>query len=396
MTEPFQDVLTKLQSRPLRPKSMTAFDAMLTPGNVRIEPGRRIVGQMCSFVAGELILAAGLVPIRLDFALQSTQTSSAKLPMDVCNVVHAMVQLEKNPLLPKVDLTIVPTACDGKKKLVNLLGKQGEVVALELPFQKRKVGIVQRWKKQIEEIVARLERLSGQKVTRKSLKQAIAQTNTQREIFREIVAYRRLERPRISAVDVFALVYASFVTPIEIWIEKAQILRLELERMTDTECPPAPKARLLVTGAPILWPDLSLLFTIQKAGAEVVADEMCSGTQHLYHPTIVDEYTKSGLILAASEKSLLPCTCPCFQETSDRLDRLAELIEQYKVNGVIHHSLRMCQNYDIDSAAVSDWLVKRHIPMLNLQTETGRVQSAAMQNRIEAFVEMLHDSAPAL
>ena len=214
MTEPFVDVLTRLQSRPLRPQAMSAFDELLTPGNLRIEPGRRVVGQMCSFVADELILAAGLVPVRLDFALQSSQTGRAKLPMDVCNVVHAMVQLEKNPLLPNVDLTIIPTACDGKKKLVNLLGKQGEVVGLELPFQKRKVGALKSWNKQIQEIVVRLERLSGQKITRKSLKQAIAQTNTQREIYREIISYRRLQQPRISAVDVFALAYASFVASI--------------------------------------------------------------------------------------------------------------------------------------------------------------------------------------
>ncbi|MBW1871221.1 MAG: 2-hydroxyacyl-CoA dehydratase, partial [Deltaproteobacteria bacterium] len=162
----------------------------------------------------------------------------------------------------------------------------------------------------------------------------------------------------------------------------------ELEKRQADKVGSLPLARIRLTGSPVLWPDFKLVELLIKSGADVVADEMCSGTQRLYNPTVVDEWTKPGLIRAAAERVLLPCTCPCFSKGS-RLDRLTELVKNYKVDGIIHHSLRLCQLYGLDSQAVASQFKKRRLPWLEIHSEFGPEDAGRMNNQIEAFIEML-------
>ena len=71
------------------------------------------------------------------------------------------------------------------------------------------------------------------------------------------------------------------------------------------------------------------------------------------------------------------------------MDRLVELVKEYKVDGIIHHTLRLCQLYDLDAQAVADQFKQRRVPWMEIHAEFGPQDAGRMHNRIEAFIEML-------
>ncbi len=393
-----------------RPRAMKAFDSLLVDDWRREEierSGRPVVGYFCNFVPDELILAAGAIPLRLELGeSQAVEAGARLLPTDTCPEIKAIVGAELGglPYVARADLLVVPTSCDGKRKLATLLGDRREVFSLHLPHSQRGGDLRRRggggasiWLEQLRALVKRTEKLSGQRVRRGTLAAAVSLIN------RRSAAQRRLQQLRLTAGpgalsgrDMFLVMQASFIADPAWWVERVEELITELAAAKDgagradrSEGP----LRVLLTGSPVFFPDLSLLDLIEDSGGEIVADELCSGTQRLYSPAVVDERTKGGLIRAAAERTLLPCTCPCFVESDHRIDRLLELASQSRADGVVYHTLRLCQLYDLEHLRVSEVLRGRGLPVLQLHTEMqGGAGQAVLKNRLEAFYEMLGDS----
>lgn len=386
-----RQTLDRLAASPDRPAAMAAFDSLFGEDWRHRELGsgdRPVVGYLCNFVPDELVLALGAVPVRLDLGFGAAAEAAARvLPVDVCPEVKALVGAHLGDLPPwnKVDLLVVPTACDGKKKLVRLLGEQREVWMMELPQTRDTARARQQWLEEIRALAARLERLAGRRLRRRALKQAIDLVNRRSALARRLAELRWEDPRRLSGPDTFLVMQASFFADPAWWIEQTEALVRELEgRRSAGASPP----RILLTGSPVLFPDFQLLRLIEEGGV-VVADEMCSGTQRLYNPTVVDEATVGGMLRAVAEKTLMPCTCPCFVGEDLRVDRVLDLARRSGARGVIHHTLRLCQLFDIDVPRLAEALRARGLPLLSVYTEHGGEAEAVLKNRVDAFLEML-------
>jgi benzoyl-CoA reductase/2-hydroxyglutaryl-CoA dehydratase subunit BcrC/BadD/HgdB len=387
--------LDQITAAPGRPAALAPFDAFFRdrPRDVELRASKvPVVGQLCNFAPEELILAAGAVPLRLDSGCHpAVRRGEEHLPVDVCCAVRSaageLLALPERPY--RLDLLILADACDGKRKLAGLLADRYPVLVLELPREASGDAARTHWLAEVQRLVERLQALTGRKLSGRLLRQAVERLNRRTALLRQLNELRRGPLLPIRGIDAFLVMQASFTADPDWWSDRTAALVAELERRVQAGQGVRPRARLLLTGSPILWPDFKVLQGIQDAGAEVVADEMCSGTQRLHHPTVVDEDTRGGLIRAAAERTLLPCTCPTFASNDGRLDRLAELVEAYRIDGVIHHTLRLCQLYDIDSLRLSRWFRERHMPFLSLHAEFSPEESAVLKNRIDAFVEMI-------
>ena len=73
-----------------------------------------------------------------------------------------------------------------------------------------------------------------------------------------------------------------------------------------------------------------------------------------------------------------------------RVDRVLELCQASGAAGVVHHTLRLCQLFDMEVPRLSAALKERGLPLLNLHAEYTTDGGAALKNRVDAFVEMLH------
>jgi benzoyl-CoA reductase/2-hydroxyglutaryl-CoA dehydratase subunit BcrC/BadD/HgdB len=183
---------------------------------------------------------------------------------------------------------------------------------------------------------------------------------------------------------------SSFIDDPARWTTQAWALVDELKAAASRA--PAPDDRFLpvvLTGAPMIWPNWKLANVVEDAGATMVADTLCSGTQRLFDPVQVDEWTLDGMQRALALRYFSASICPCFADSSDRIDRILELATDFKARGIISHNLRLCQLFDMESARVRQVLRHRGVPLLAIQTDYGQEDVEQVKTRVEAFLEML-------
>lgn len=395
--------LEVMQKVPDRAEAMSYYDEMVT-SDTRVREIQnfkgKVIGTFCNFVPEELIYAAGAIPIRLCAGFYDTiHPAEEVLPRDICPLIKSSLgfKILGLPYFELCDVVILPTSCDGKKKLGEILNDYLPVWMPELPQNKDLLSSRNLWLGEIKVLKERLEQFCRIKITKERLKVAIRLLHKRGEVFRRLYEIRKYKPCPINERDALLVTQASFYDDINRWIKNTEKL---VERLCSQ---PAlakrsgqgklvtsnQKPRLLLTGAPIIWPNYKVLNIVEEAGAVIVMDELCSGTQHLYDPVEVDEWTLEGMLEAIANRYLLPSTCPCFTESNDRIDKLLEMVEDFSCEGVIYHSLRLCQLYDIEEALVKQVLKDKGIPMLNIHTDYSGEDIEQLKTRVEAFLEMI-------
>jgi benzoyl-CoA reductase/2-hydroxyglutaryl-CoA dehydratase subunit BcrC/BadD/HgdB len=353
--------------------------------------GAKVVGTLCNFVPEEIILALGAVPLRLCSGDHvAARNAEDSVPVDLCPAAKATVGLLRagEGFWGRLDLLVVPTSCDAKTKLPDLVGEEATVYRMLLPRSKRDDGARRSWLEQTRRFAAEMERVAGRKLTVRALRGAIDLLNARQEAARRLLALRTRPLPPITGEETLIVFGASFLDDPKRWTEQANALCAALEAEPEAPTGPAPK-RMLLTGAPLVYPNLKLVRLIEGAGAVVVADDLCSGTERLYHPVTPREWSLPEMLRAIAERYLLPTTCPCFAESDDRVNRLLSLAEEFQADGAVYHNLRMCPLFDIESRRVASALRDAGVPTLVLHTDYSPEDTAQLRTRVEAFLEML-------
>jgi benzoyl-CoA reductase/2-hydroxyglutaryl-CoA dehydratase subunit BcrC/BadD/HgdB len=351
-------------------------------------PGK-VVGVYCNFVPEALVYALGARPVRLCSGdREAARQGEELLPRDVCSLVKSCVgaALSGAGLFPWLDLLVIPTSCDAKTKLGAVLAEYKPVHELQLPPSKSTRGAARFWREEVWALVSRLEALTGQKLTREALEQAIAMLNRRGQVFRRFLDLRRRNPSVLSGEEALLVTNASFTDDPERWTAQLEQLCAEREALP---APTTPKLRLLLTGAPLVYPHLKLVQIIEEAGADIAIDELCSGTQRLYDPIVFRDRSLRTMVESVAERHLLPTTCPCFTQQTDRLNRVQELAEEYKVDGVIYHGLRVCPAFDIESVSMHRELKQQGLASLTITTDYAQEDTEQIRNRVSAFLEML-------
>lgn len=354
----------------------------------------KIVGTFCNFVPEEIVFALGALPVRLcsgDY--EAARTGEEIFPRDTCSLVKscAGMALNGDRLFKRADLLVIPTPCDAKKKLGSILDTFKPVHFLLLPPSKSSSSAQKFWLVQVWELIAQLEVLTGQRLKRADLQNTIQLSNRRWEAFRRLLKLRQLIPSVISGEENLFVTIASFHDDVERWVANVEKLCAErYERYRSGQFVASADApRILLTGAPLIYPNFKIVRILENAGAVVTVDEMCSGTQRLYQPIVVRDWSVQEMVRAIAEKCLLPCTCPCFTEHADRLNRIRELSDEFQVDGVVYHTLRVCPLFDVDALIMQHKLKQSGIPCLVLSTDYSQEDTEQLRTRIEAFLEML-------
>jgi benzoyl-CoA reductase/2-hydroxyglutaryl-CoA dehydratase subunit BcrC/BadD/HgdB len=368
------------------------FRGIVTTDRRQVELQRfsgRVIGVYCNFVPEVLIHALGAAPVRVCSGDRDAARRGEELfPRDTCSLVKACVgnAIRGDGFFAQLDLLVIPTPCDAKKKLGAVLSAFKPVHTLQLPPSKATPSAVRFWTDQVWDLVHRLEALTGRTLTREALEQAVTLANRRQQTFRRFLELRQRIPAAVTGEEALTVTVASFTDDIARWTAQLEALCAEREPRA---AEPARKPRLLLTGAPLIHPHLSLVRIIEEAGAEVAIDEMCSGTQRLYSPIVFRDRSLRALVESVAETHLLPSTCPCFIESADRLRRVQELAEEFQVDGVIYHNLRLCPAFDIESLPMQRELKRLGLPQLTVSTDYAQADVEQVRNRVEAFIEMI-------
>lgn len=355
--------------------------------------GGKVFGTFCVYVPDEIIFAAGAIATGLCGGSQFWVPGGEKvLPASTCPLIKSSVgaRLDKTcPYFQIADMYIGETTCDGKKKAWEILSEDVPIHVMDLPQMKR-VKDVEAWADEIKILLVKVEEYTGNKVTSEKLSTAIKLINDKRRALSKLYSLRKNKKLPISGKDVLLISQIAFYDDPKRFTEMTNTLCDELEQRIIDEISVGEKAgkRIMLSGTPLAIPNWKLHHIIETSGANVVVEEMCTGTR--YFENLVDE-TKSTLdqqIMALAER-YMKINCACFTPNEERIEDIIRLAKEYKADGVIDVNLKFCNLYDIEGFKVERALKEAGIPVLGIETDYTDQDAAQLRTRIGAFLEML-------
>ena len=385
-----------------RPEGMKYFDFVVSEiHGLRIKElqdhkaaGGKVVGTFCLYVPEEIIRALGALSIGLCAGVEwGTNEVEQYLPRNTCALIKSFVGFKLGKVCPYVesaDLVIGETTCDGKKKAYEVFGEMAPLHVMELPQMKRP-GDLALWRAEIDRLVVKLEELTGNKLTAENLAAATKQVNDKRRALQRLNAARAASPAPISGLDALLAVQVAFYDDVERFTQMVNGIADELEQRVAARegVVPADTPRVIITGSPMAIPNWKVHDIIEKSGAVVVAEEMCTGSR--YFDKLVEELPGASVEqqLDAIATKYLDINCACFTPNTARIDDVIRMAKETNADGIVHYALQFCAPYQIEAYSVEKAAEAAGIPVLRIDTDYSMEDLGQLKTRVEAFVEML-------
>ena len=355
----------------------------------------KTIGTFCVMAPQELIYAAGAMPVKLCSGNYTAfNIGDEKAPRDACPLIKAVMG---SKIINGIDVYdncssyIVPTSCDCKKKMGYLLSEYKDVHMLHVPTSKKDDESINYYLQDLYELKEKLEKITGNKITYDNLCDAVYMIS---EVQYEISRFYKLKMHKpalIRGTHAMAIMNSYSYDNAERWGKALKLvndeLELKLERKEFVARENSP--RIMITGSPIVFPNIKLPLLIEEMGGVLVADETCMGDRGIYDPVSVVDDSLDGMMRALANRYILPCTCPTFVKNKQRLFKIKQMIKDYKVEGVIYHVLRGCLVYDYEYTIIEEMLNEMGIPVIRVETDYNEEDIEQLRIRIEAFNEMI-------
>lgn len=319
------------------------------------------MGTFCTFTPWEIINASGAVAVSLCAKSDETIEDAEKyLPRNLCPLIkssYGFAITDKCPYFYFSDLIVGETTCDGKKKMYEYLSKIKNVHVMQLPQTNMGEDSFKLWKNEILKLKAKLEGEFGVNITEQDIQKSIRTRNRERKALMEFSALGKMDPPPITGIEMFKVLNgASFK-----WDKSAEIDEIHKliddvieEQNSGKEKVSKNAKRILVTGCPLGESTEKIINAVEKNGGVVVCYENCTGIKETSR--LVDE--SKDPIDALTEK-YLNIGCSCMTPNDNRKRLISELVDEYKVDGVIDVILQACHTYSVESYGIKNLLQRK-------------------------------------
>ncbi len=369
-------------------------DGFLSAKEVK-DSGRKMVGTFCCFTPSELVIAAGAVPVGVCGVSEEAIPDAEKvLPRNLCPLIkssygHAIT--DTCPYFYFSDLLIGETTCDGKKKMYEELGKVKPTHIMQLPNRATGRNEFNLWKDEVILLKETLEKELGVVITEENIKDAIKDKNDERKLLNEYYYLGKLEPSALTGMELYQVSYQS-----QFKFDREELKSSLRKIINDTKMryeegkSPVKKGlpRILITGSPIGGCTDKIINTIEQSGGSIVAYELCSSIRN--NRELVDENNTD--LYDAIAKKYLNIGCACMMNNDKRIELLGDLIEEFKVDGVIDVALQSCHPFNVEGNRIKEFVVNdKKISYMAIETDYSQSDIEQLRTRFEAFIEMIEE-----
>ena len=354
------------------------------------DKGRNVVGIFCTYTPRELIYAADAISVSLCSTSEETIPEAEKyLPKNLCPLIkssYGFAISDKCPYMYFSDLIVGETTCDGKKKMYELLGEVKDTHVMQLPHAKNNYSF-ELWKNELRELIKKLEKKFNVKITEEKLKDAIKLCNEEREVMKEFFSLAKLVPSPVKGTQMHDVMNSSnFKFDKKQFFEEIRKMTKDIKEKYDKGETPFTKdtPRILITGCPTGGVVDKVVKQIEEIGGSVVCIENCIGTKNF--EMLVDE-NKEPIEAIAERYINIPCSV--MTPNDDRMDRIKQYIEEYKVDGVVDVTLSACHTYAIETEKLRRAVESVGKSYLAIETNYSNSDAPQLRTRLEAFIEML-------
>ena len=343
------------------------------------ENGGKLVGYLCSYTPHELLDAAGIAGVGLCGTSEEAFPEAEKvLPKNICPLIkgtYGFALTQKCPYTYFSDMIIGETTCDGKKKMYELLNDLKETYVLHLPQSQVRAYAGDIWYEEVKLLKEKLEEKFGVEITDENLRKAAKIRNQLRKANCDMFELQQTCPPAMYGTEMMlAFQENSFRFHVEDQLKSiSQKVKQARQAFEEGNSPVDKSAkRILLTGCPMGGVIQKIGMAIENNGGVIVC---------------LDENADD--ILRAISDRYLKVNCSVMTPNTGRMENTKEMIQKYKVDGVIEVILQACHTFNIEAEKMRQAVKEIGIPYMKLDTDYSMADSGQIATRISAFIEML-------
>lgn len=263
--------------------------------------GGLAVGFMPIYVPCEILDAQGVLPVALMGARDDLEIikGDAYYQSYICHIPRSTIELGLSGRLDCLDGVLFPAICDVIRNLSGMwqmLFPDKLVRYLDVPqnFDPEIGGRF--YRHELEELSRALTERGARAYDPEALRTSIGLYNAMRREVRELYALRQREPWKVPTSELYLLLRASVVIPVQ---EATQMFRdyRALVELDDTRLP-LDQARVMLTGSFCEQPPIGLIRTLERAGCYIVDDDFVQVHRWIQSDIPTDGDPMQNLVLA--------------------------------------------------------------------------------------------------
>ncbi len=348
------------------------------------------------FAPTELVYAFGLVPFSLEMfsglaaaigiaPAMLGRSDGLWISTDLCSFHRAYMGLADAGLIPKpLFLLATSFTCDGTFKSFSMVSHRLEspLLFLDSPYEDSEEG-VRYLAGQLVRTKERMEEITGRKLRSEDLERSFSHSNSAREVFVRIGEARKASPPVAYGEDFMKLVLVwgnLFGNSKGKKVFSGYLDEIERRRAAGDFVPQAKRRILWLHLKPYFENDL-VGYVEREHGAVVVFEE-------------INQVYWDALDIRAPWESLARRLLNNYWvgPLHRRLYKISRMIDEYRVDGVIHFAHWGCRQSNGAVRLIKDAVLKKGVPFLNIDADCVEEKNLAdgqMKTRIDGFMELL-------
>ena len=346
--------------------------------------GRRVAGSMCTYAPGELLHAAGYLPVRILGWTDGTQLADSLMQSYACTVARSALHAALSGDLDFLELMLFTHTCDTIQNLTDIWKRnlpRMRHLSIAMPVCTAGEAPVTLLCDELRRARAFLES-GGVAVTDEALWESIRLYGEDRAMMRKLYALRR-ERPgRLSGRRMLSVAVSSLLMPKEDHLALVSGLVGELEHASGH--PADDKPRVFVVGSVCQLTEY--MAAIEDAGCMVADDDLCTGAREFAFDTV-----DAGDPIESIARTYLART-PCPAKHRPGYDVGKDVHDKARLcgaEGVVMLFTKFCDPWAFDYPRIRETLEAAGLPSLLLEIEPHQPPAEQFRTRVEAFAEML-------
>lgn len=354
------------------------------------ESNRVLVGHMPVYFPREIVHTANGMTIGIYGAGDRKRIikGDAYYQSYICRIPRGIIELALDNHFEGVDGFVFPAICDVIRNLsgmFQILGKGKFVNYFDVPqnFQPQTGGAF--YKSELQHVLDSIKKINNVEPNTESLNHSIELYNTNRRFIREIYDIRQESPWRLSAEELYYIVRAGLVIPVE---EHNEILKTVVDSISVETGEPMDNIKVLVCGSFCEQPPIGLIKTIENAGCYIVEDDFMLGSRWIQGDVEADsDDPLNALVDAYLNKSTFSSSV--YDIDNPKENRLIDLARKRKVDGIIFAAPSFCDPALLDKPVFEKACDDINLRYISFQYAENTGQFKNIKEQVGAFSDSI-------
>ncbi|MFH1749209.1 MAG: benzoyl-CoA reductase, bzd-type, subunit N [Planctomycetota bacterium] len=347
--------------------------------------GGKVVGYFCTYAPEELMIAAGILPVRILGSHEVQDVTEPHIFAMFCPFCRDCLAQGLKGRFNYLDGIMIAQSCLHIRQAFTSWQKHIPIdysYYLPMPHHVQSARATPFLTQEMVAFKQSLEQWQGRAITNQALDDAIEVCNRNRTLMWQVYELRKGATPPLTGEEAMEVVLSSQMIDKQ---DHSAALESLLAVLPKRKLSRPAGTRLMILGSED--DDIEFIQMVESCDATFVIDDHCTGSRYFWNnvepgedrlASIADRYIKR-----------VPCPTKDWPERR-RVAHVLELAKAYDVQGALVIQQKFCDPHELDIPALTKALNAAGIKTLFLEFDVT-VPIGQFKVRVEAFLEMLQE-----